>query len=185
MGIFGSIIGSVANSIQDSSDSKYIEELKPKMMNSAIANDFEMWFEKKLELSPFLYSQYNYYDDCKRLVMIDDCYVIVSFGIEKKGSGIEKADVCDAVLYTFLGYESLSDNNISYSNGKPASKRVLIKAFAEVVREKIKEVLAKFDGDYPFGVIRYADGTDANISLLDHGAYFTYNVPKEEHKSAF
>ena len=45
MGLLGSILGSVAESIsesvKDSSDSKYIDELRPKMMNSAIANDFE------------------------------------------------------------------------------------------------------------------------------------------------
>ena len=199
MGLLGSIIGSITDSIQDSSDSKYIEELKPKMMNSAIANDFETWFKAQLESSPFLYSQYNFYDDCERLVMIDDDSVIVCFEIAK-------ANVSDSVVCNFantLGYKPLTANGLSYSNGKSASERVLIKAFAEVVKERIKKVLDALSGDYTFGFIEYDDGTDKNASYLDRvsqkaNAYafggdakleqvagFTYKVPKQEQKSAF
>ncbi len=199
MGLLGSIIGSIAESIQGSSDSKYIEEIKPKMMNSAIANDFEIWFKSQLESSPFLYSQYNFYDNCERLVIVDDDGVVICFEIEK--TNVDDSCVCSFV--NTLGYKPLSANGLSYSNGKPASERVLIKAFAEVVKERIKKVLDAFSGDYTFGIIRYDDGTDKNSSYLDRvsqkanasafggdaklhqASGFTYKVPKKEEKSAF
>lgn len=199
MGLLGSLIGSVAESIQDSSDSKYIEEIKPKMMNSAIADDFEEWFKSQFESQPFLYSQYNFYDDCERLVAVDNDSVVICFKIAK-------ADVSDACVCNFantLGYKPLSANGLCYSNGKSASERVLIKAFAEVVKERIKSVLKTFSGEYTFGIMEYDDGTDKNASYLDRvsqkaNAYaygesakleqragFVYKVPKQEHKSAF
>lgn len=199
MGLLGSILGSISDGIRDSSDSKYIEELKPKMMNSAIANDFESWFKSQLEEKPFLYSQYNFYDDCERLVMVDNDSVVVCFEIAK-------ANVSDQVVCNFattLGYKPLTANGLSCSNGKEASERVLIKAFAEVTREIIKKVLNGITGDFSFGFIEYDDGTDKNGSYMDQVAQranaaafgesarldqvagFTYTVPKQEHKSAF
>lgn len=199
MGLLGSILGSVAESVRDSSDSKYIEELKPKMMNSAIAADFESWFKSQLEAKPFLYSQYNFYDNCERLVMVDNDCVMVCFEIAK-------ANVSDQVVCNFattLGYKPLTANGLTCSNGKVASERVLIKAFAEVTREIIKKVLSEIDGNFNFGFIEYDDGTDKNGSYmdqvsqrlhaaawgesarLDQVAGFTYTVPKQEQKSAF
>lgn len=203
MGLFGELLGSIAENIsegiRDSSDSKYIEELKPKMMNSAIANDFESWFKSKLEEKPFLYSQYNFYDNCERLVMVDDDCVVICFEIEK-------ANVSDDVACNYattLGYKPLTANGLTCSNGKPASERVLIKAFAEVIRERIKKVLNEIPGNYNFGIIQYDDGTDKDGSFMDRvsqrvsaAAYgesakldqvagFTYTVPKQEQKSAF
>ena len=117
MGLLGSILGSVAESIsesvKDSSDSKYIDELRPKMMNSAIANDFEAWFRAQLETKPFLYSQHNFYDSCERIVGVDDDGVFIFFEIEK-------ADYRDEVSCNFattLGYMPLSANVLLYSNG--------------------------------------------------------------------
>lgn len=194
MGLLGNILGSVADGIRDSSDSKYIEELKPKMMDSAIAKDFEAWFKLQLEAKPFLYSQYNYYDDCERLVIVDNDCVLVCFEIAK-------ADVSDEVVCNFattLGYKPLAANGLTYSNGKVASERVLIKTFSEVSREIIKKVLTGIAGSFHFGYIEYDDGTDKNGSYwdqvtqrsLDSGrlhqiAGFTYKVPKQEQKSAF
>ncbi len=199
MGLLGSILGSVAKSVKDSSDSKHIEELKPKMMSSAIADDFESWFKSQLEEKPFLYSQYNFYDNCERLVVVDNDCVLVYFEIAR-------ANVSDEVVCNFattLGYKPLSANGLCYSNGKPASERVLIKAFAEVAKERIKKVLDEITGDFKFGFIKYDDGTDKNGSYLDQVAQranaaafgesaglvqtaeFTYTVPKQEQKSAF
>lgn len=203
MGLLGSILGSVAESIsesvKDSSDSKYIDELRPKMMNSAIANDFEAWFRAQLETKPFLYSQHNFYDSCERIVGVDDDGVFIFFEIEK-------ADYRDEVSCNFattLGYMPLSANGLMYSNGKPATERVLIKTFAEVVKEKIKNVLDQCQGDFNFGFIEYDDGTDKNGSYMDRItqraeaaawgesakleqiAGFRYNVPKQAQRSAF
>lgn len=199
MGILGNIIGSIADSLQDSSDHGRIEELKPKMMNSSIAVDFEKWFESQLEASPFLYSQYNFYDNCERLVVVDNDAVVICFEIARANVG----DECVCNFANTLGYKPLSANGLSYSNGKSASERVLIKAFAEVVKERIKKVLDTFSGEYTFGIIEYDDGTDKSASYLDRVsqklsasafgenarldqvAGFTYKVPKQEHKSAF
>lgn len=204
MGLFGDIIGDMLGSITDSaqsaSDSKRIEELKPKMMNSALANDFENWFKLQLESSAFLSSQYNFYDDCKRLVIVDNDGVVICFEIEKANVG----DECVCNFANTLGYKPLSANGLTYSNGKPATERVLIKAFAAVVKERIKKVLDTFPEEYTFGYsIKYDDGTDksagyfdrvqqkaedmafGNNSRLRQAAYFTYEVPKQEHKSAF
>ncbi len=199
MGLLGSIIGSVADSIQSSSDGKYIAELKPKMMNSAIADDFEKWFEAQLDSSAFLYSQYNYYDDCERLVVVDDDGVYISFDIEKANVG----DECVCNFANTLGYKPLSANGLCYSNGKNASERVLVQAFAEVVKEKIKNILETYPGDFTFGYVQYDDGTDKSASYsdrmlqkmesnvyggnakLNQASGFTYKVPKQEHKSAF
>ena len=199
MGLLGSILGSVAESVRDSSDSKYIEELKPKMMNSAIADDFESWFKSQLDEKPFLYSQYNFYDNCERLVGVDNDCILVSFEIAK-------ADVSDVVICNFattLGYKPLTANGLTCSNGKVASERVLIKAFTEVAKERIKKVLDTISGDFKFGLIEYDDGTDKKGSYLDRAsqranaaafgesaklhqvAGFTYTVPKQEQKSAF
>lgn len=202
MGLLGRIIESAVESVQDSSDSRHIEELKPKMINSAIANDFETWFEAQLKSSPFLYSQYNFYDNCERFVSIDDDCVGICFEIAKANV----SDECVCNFATTLGYKPLSANGLSYSNGKPASERVLIKAFAEVAKERIEKALEALPGKYTFGFIKYDDGTDKNASCLERvsqkaeasayatiseevklhqGAYFTYKVPKQEQKSAF
>lgn len=191
MGLLGSII-----------DDKRIEEISPKIMNSAIANDFETWFKSQLESSPFLHLQYNFYDNCKRLVIIDDDCVVICFEIEKANV----SDECVCNFATTLGYKPLSANGLSYSNGKPASERVLIKAFAEVAKERIEKVLEALPGEYTFSFIEYDDGTDKNASYLERLsqkatasayatineeaklhqiAYFTYKVPKQEQKSAF
>lgn len=197
MGLLGSILGSVVEGVIDSSDSKYVDELKPKMMNSAIADDFETWFKSQLEAKSFLYSQYNFYDDCERLVMMDNDCVIVCFEIAR-------ANISDQVVCVFadtLGYKPLTDNGLTCSNGKAASERVLIKAFAEVIRERIKKVLSEIPGDFNFGSIEYDDGTDKSgdymqrvsqraaawggVGELHQAAGFTYTVPKPERKSAF
>lgn len=203
MGLLGSILGSVAESIsesvKDSSDSKYIEELRPKMMNSAIANDFESWFRDQLEAKAFLYSQYNFYDNCERLVIVDNDCIGICFEIER-------ADVRDEVICNFattLGYKPLTANGLTYSNGKLATERVLIKAFAEVARDRIQKVLNDVPGNFNFGIIEYDDGTDKSGSYMDRVAQraeanawgesakldqmagFTYTVPKQEQKSAF
>lgn len=198
MGLLGRIIESASESVQSSSDAKRIEEVSPKMMNSAIANDFETWFKSQLESSPFLHSQYNFYDNCERLVIIDDDCVSIYFEIAK-ANNVRDACVCN--FATTLGYKPLSANGLSYSNGKPASERVLIKAFAEVAKERIEKVLEALPGKYTFGFIKYDDGTDKNASFservsqkyatidgeakLHQVAYFTYKVPKQEQKSAF
>lgn len=199
MGLFGDIIGAVAGSVMDSSDSKFIEELRPKMINSAIANDFEAWFRAQLDSSTFLYQQYNYYDNCERIVGVNDDGVFISFEIE--GTNVSDQVVCS--FANTLGYKPLSANGLTCSNGKPASERVLIKAFAEVVRERIKKVLNEICGDYQFGSIEYDDGTDksgdyfdqlsqkANAwaygesAKLEQVAGFLYTVPAQEQKSAF
>lgn len=203
MGLLGSILGSVAESIsesvKDSSDSKYIDELRPKMMNSAIANDFEAWFRAKLEEKAFLYSQYNFYDNCERLVIVDNDCVVICFEIAK-------ANVSDEIVCNFantLGYKPLTANGLTCSNGKAASERVLIKAFAEVAKDRIQKVLNEIPGDFSFGIIEYDDGTDKSGSYMDRVAQraeasawgesakldqmagFTYKVPKQEQKSAF
>lgn len=197
--LLGSIVENVVENVKDSSDSKYIEELKPKMMNSAIANDFEMWFRSQLNSKPFLYSQYNYYDNCERAVFVDNDGV--SFYFE-----IEVADVSDTAICNFantLGYKPLTANGLTCSDGKLASERVLIKAFAEVVRDRVKKVFDEIPGNFSFGSIEYDDGTDKNGSYIDRVSQrasaaafgesaklnqlsgFTYTVPKQEQKSAF
>ncbi len=197
MGLLGSLLGSVVEGVIDSTDSKYIDELKPKMLNSAIADDFEMWFKSQLEAKPFLYSQYNFYDDCERLVIIDNDCVAVCFEITS-------ANVSDEAVCNFantLGYKPLTANGLTCSNGKAASERVLIKAFAEVIKERIKKVLNEFSGDFNFGSIEYDDGTNKSgdymeqvsqriaawggVAELHQAAGFTYIVPKQEQKSAF
>ena len=199
MGLFGSIIGSVADGVRDSSDSKFIGELRPKMMNSAIANDFETWFRDQLNSNDFLYHQYNYYDNCERIVAVNDDCVIICFDLE--GTNVSEKVICN--FATTLGYKPLSANGLTYSNGKLASERVLIKTFAEVVRERIENVLNEIRGDYIFGSIQYDDGTDKSGSYLDQisqranawafggnakldqMAGFSYSVPRQEQKSAF
>lgn len=185
MGFLGNIIGS---------KDKLIDELKLKMMNSAIANDFETWFKSQLESSSFLNSQYNYYDDCERLVIVTDDYVGICFEI----ANANVSDECVCNFANTLGYKPLSANGLSYSNGKSVSKRVLITTFAEVVKERIKKALDTFPGEYTFvgyGVL-YDDGTDKSASYLDRlsqkldtnliqSARFRYKVPKQEQKSAF
>lgn len=203
MGILGDILGSivenVVENVKDSSDSKYIEELKPKMMNSAIAGDFEAWFRAQLKLKDFLYSQYNYYDKCDRAVFVDNDGVSVYFEIEN-------ADISEWVVCNFantLGYKPLTANGLTYSDGKQASERVLIKTFAEVARDRVKKVLDELPGNFSFGPIEYDDGTDKNGSYMDRVSQraeaaafgdsaklnqlsgFTYTVPKQEQKSAF
>ena len=199
MGLFGDIIGAVAGGVMDSSDSKFIEELRPKMINSAIANDFETWFRAQLDSSTFLYQQYNYYDNCERIVSVNDDCIVISFDIE--GTNVSDNVICG--FANTLGYKPLSANGLTCSNGKPASERVLIKAFAEVVRERIKKVLNEIRGDYQFGSIEYDDGTDKSGSYFDQisqkanawafgesakleqVAGFLYTVPAQEQKSAF
>ncbi len=194
MGLFKSVLGAVTGSTEYDN----IQELKAKMMNSAIANDFETWFEAQLASLPLLFSQYNYYDDCKRLVLVSDDYVGICLEIPK--AGIKEDRVCG--FSNTLGYKPLTANGLTYSNGKKASERVLLKAFAEVAKEKMQKVFATVPGEYKFGSVEYDDGTDKNASYLErisqkvntYGfgeekleqfAGFEYEVPKHELKSAF
>lgn len=199
MGLLGKVVGMVADGVKDSSDLKRINELLPKMMNSPIADDFEAWFKAKLDEKPFLCAQYNYYDKCDRLVGVNDDAVIILFEIEN-------ANISEEVICNFantLGYQPLSANGLSYSDGKIASERVLYKTFAEVVKERIKKVLSALSGEYNFGNIEFDDGVDKNASYMDQinqrtaswafggdmkleqWAYFNYKVPKQASKSAF
>ena len=171
MGLLGSIIGSVSDGIRNSSDSKYIEEIKPKMMNSAIADDFEFWFRSQLNLKSFLYSQYNFYDNCERLVIVDDDCVAICFEIEKANV----RDECVCNFATTLGYTPLSASGLHYSNGKSASERVLIKAFAEIARQRMEKVFNEVPGNFKFGLIEYDDGTDKNAGYLDQLSQKTSN----------
>lgn len=203
MGLLGSILGSVveniADGIKEASDEGYIEELLPKMINSALANDFEKWFESQLEIKPFLLSQYNFYDSCERLVIVDNDCVSVSFEIEK--ANISDEIVCN--FATTLGYKPLSENGLTYSNGKIASERVLIKTFAQVIKDKMEKVLDIYSFNFRFSQIEFDDGTDKSASYsdrisqrldaaawgdsakLDQVAGFVYYVAKQEQKSAF
>lgn len=197
MGLLGNIIGSVADSVQESSDKKRVEELKPNMMNSAIAKDFEIWFRNQFDSSAFLYSQYNYYDDRSRLVIIDNDCVSILFEIEEANL----SDSCVCNFATTLGYKPLSDNGLCYSDGKVVPERILIKTFAEVVRDIIENVLESFIGYCFVGDVRYDDGTDKSGSYSDRmlqkssekafgnklykASYFNYRVPEQEQKSAF